>query len=79
MELAHLLAVLAVRLGPINRVLSKVGDWANAPTELVTADGAVQTRRMPASASQHHRSPRAGFGTKVLDLDEDDRRNGVVR
>ena len=41
-ELPDLLAVLAVRLGPIDRVLYKVGDWAKAPAELVTADATVR-------------------------------------
>ena len=41
-ELPDLLAVLAVRLGPVDRVLYKFGDWASAPAELLTADGAVR-------------------------------------
>jgi hypothetical protein len=41
-ELPDVLAVLAVRLGPVDRVLYKAGDWATAPAELVTADGAVR-------------------------------------
>jgi hypothetical protein len=41
-ELPDLLAVLAVRLGPVDRVLYKVGDWTRAPAKLVTADGAVR-------------------------------------
>ena len=41
-ELPDLLAVLAVRLGPVDRVLYKSSDWASAPAELVTADGAVR-------------------------------------
>lgn len=41
-ELPDLLAVLAVRLGPVDRVLYKAGDWATAPAQLVTADGAVR-------------------------------------
>lgn len=40
-ELPDLLAVLAVRLGPVDRVLYKFGDWAGAPAELRTADGVV--------------------------------------
>lgn len=40
-ELPDLLAVLAVRLGPVDRVLYKAGDWATAPAKLVTADGSV--------------------------------------
>ena len=40
--LPDLLAVLAVRLGPVDRVLYKAGDWSIAPAELVTADGAVR-------------------------------------
>jgi hypothetical protein len=31
LELPDLLAVLSVRLGPIERVIFNVGDWANAP------------------------------------------------
>lgn len=42
-ELPDLLAVLAVRLGPVERVLYKVSDWATAPAEfVVTGDGAVR-------------------------------------
>lgn len=51
-ELPDLLAVLAVRLGPVERVLYKAGDWATAPAELVTAAGAVRLdgyRRQPPS------------------------------
>lgn len=41
-ELPDLLAVLAVRLGPVARVSYKVGEWAIAPTEFVVAgDGSV--------------------------------------
>ncbi|MEI6252956.1 MAG: DUF5994 family protein [Mycobacteriaceae bacterium] len=41
-ELPDLLAVLAVRLGCVDRVLYKVSDWTTAPTEfVVTGDGAV--------------------------------------
>ena len=31
-----------MRLGPVDRVLYKFGDWASAPAELLTADGAVR-------------------------------------
>ena len=42
-ELPDLLAVLAVRLGPVDRVLYKLGDWATAPAQfVVTGDGAVR-------------------------------------
>ena len=42
-ELPDLLAVLAVRLGPVDRVLYKVGDWATAPADFVVAGhGAVR-------------------------------------
>ena len=41
-ELPDLLAVLGVRLGTVDRVLYKVADWATAPAELVTDDGAVR-------------------------------------
>ena len=36
-ELPDLLAVLSVRLGPIDRVLFKLTDWAKAPTKLPPA------------------------------------------
>ena len=35
-ELPDLLAVLSVRLGPIDRVLYKFSDWEKAPAELAT-------------------------------------------
>ncbi len=41
-ELPDLLAVLSVRLGPIDRVLYKLNDWAKAPTELATGGHAVR-------------------------------------
>ncbi|MGO9154600.1 DUF5994 family protein [Mycobacterium sp.] len=41
-ELPDLLAVLSVRLGPIDRVLYKLTDWAKAPTELTTGGHAVR-------------------------------------
>lgn len=41
-ELPDLLAVLSVRLGPIDRVVYKLNDWADAPTELATGGHAVQ-------------------------------------
>lgn len=41
-ELPDLLAVLAVRLGPVDRVLYKVGDWATATEFVVTGDGPVR-------------------------------------
>ena len=41
-ELPDLLAVLAVRLGPIDRVVYKAGDWADPPAEFVTAHAAVR-------------------------------------
>ncbi|MDR3660982.1 MAG: DUF5994 family protein [Mycobacterium sp.] len=41
-ELPDLLAVLAARLGPIERVLYKFGDWATAPAKLVTGGRAVR-------------------------------------
>ena len=40
-ELPDLLAVLSVRLGPIDRVLFKLTDWAKAPTKLATGGRAV--------------------------------------
>ena len=57
-ELPDLLAVLSVRLGPIDRVLYKLTDWAKAPTKLATGGRVVQTRRIPTPAAQHRRSPR---------------------
>ncbi|SBS78201.1 conserved hypothetical protein [uncultured Mycobacterium sp.] len=40
-ELPDLLAVLSVRLGPIDRVLYKFSDWAKAPAKFATGDRAV--------------------------------------
>jgi len=41
-ELPDLLAVLSVRLGPIDRVLYKLNDWASAPAKLETGGRAVK-------------------------------------
>ena len=41
-ELPDLLAVLSVRLGPIDRVLYKLSDWAKAPAKLATGGRAVR-------------------------------------
>ena len=41
-ELPDLLAVLSVRLGPIDRVLYKLTDWAKAPTKLTAGRRAVK-------------------------------------
>jgi Family of unknown function (DUF5994) len=41
-ELPDLLAMLAVRLGPIDRVLYKLSDWSKAPTKLATGGRAVR-------------------------------------
>ena len=41
-ELPDLLAVLSVRLGPIDRVLYKLTDWAKAPTKLAAGRRAVK-------------------------------------
>jgi hypothetical protein len=41
-ELPDLLAVLSVRLGPIDRVLYKLTDWAKAPAKLTTGGRAVK-------------------------------------
>ena len=41
-ELPDLLAVLSVRLGPIDRVLYKLSDWAKAPTKLATGGRKVR-------------------------------------
>ena len=48
-ELPDLLAVLSVRLGPIERVIFNLGDWAHAPTEF-TMDG--QPVRLGGSTGQ---------------------------
>jgi Family of unknown function (DUF5994) len=40
-ELPDVLAVLSVRLGPIDRVLYKFSDWGKAPAKLATGGGAV--------------------------------------
>jgi len=41
-ELPDLLAVLSVRLGPIDRVLYKLTDWSKAPTKLTAGRRAVK-------------------------------------
>ncbi|PND54552.1 hypothetical protein CRM90_27370 [Mycobacterium sp. ENV421] len=41
-ELPDLLAVLSVRLGPIDRVLYKLNDWAKAPTTLAANGRSVR-------------------------------------
>ena len=41
-ELPDLLAVLSVRLGPIDRVLYKLTDWAKAPTKFAAGRRAVK-------------------------------------
>lgn len=48
-ELPDLLAVLSVRLGPIERVIFNVGDWADTQTEFAMGD---QPIRLAASTSQ---------------------------
>ena len=51
-ELPDLLAVLSVRLGRIDRVLYKLGEWAEAPARLLTGGRAVRLdgyRRQPVS------------------------------
>lgn len=40
-ELPDLLAVLSVRLGPIDRVLYNVGEWGTPPTRLAVGERAV--------------------------------------
>src|SRR6478752_2792834 len=52
-ELPDLLAVLSVRVGPIDRVLYKLTDWAKAPTKL-----AAGRRVVKLDGAQHRRSPR---------------------
>jgi Family of unknown function (DUF5994) len=54
-ELPDLLAVLSVRLGPIDRVLYNLGEWAKAPRRLVSGGRAVRLdgyRRQPANTLQ---------------------------
>jgi Family of unknown function (DUF5994) len=41
-ELPDLLAVLSVRLGPMDRVLYKLTDWAKAPAKLTTGGRVVK-------------------------------------
>lgn len=41
-ELPDLLAVLSVRLGPIDRVLYNVGEWTTSPARLVIGDRSVR-------------------------------------
>lgn len=41
-ELPDLLAVLSIRLGPIDRVTYNFADWATAPTEFPTGDDMVR-------------------------------------
>ncbi len=43
-ELPDLLAVLSVRLGPIDRVTYNFADWATAPTKFPTGDDMVGLR-----------------------------------
>jgi hypothetical protein len=41
-ELPHLLAVLSVRLGPIDRVIYNLAEWVTAPRKLPTDGGVVR-------------------------------------
>lgn len=41
-ELPDLLAVLSVRLGPIDRVIYNLSDWAKAPVKLLTTGRVVR-------------------------------------
>jgi Family of unknown function (DUF5994) len=41
-ELPDLLAVLSVRLGPIDRVIYNLSEWAKAPAKLPTGGGMVR-------------------------------------
>jgi Family of unknown function (DUF5994) len=41
-EVADLLAVLSVRLGPIERVMYNLGEWAEAPTKVTIAGRVVR-------------------------------------
>ena len=61
-ELPDLLAVLSVRLGPIDRVLYKLSDWAKAPAKLATGpDGKCASGPSIRSANTVRRS-RVGGG-----------------
>lgn len=54
-ELPDLLAVLSVRLGPIDRVLYKLGEWAKAPAKLTGGERSVHLdgyRNQPANTIQ---------------------------
>ncbi|WP_232011103.1 DUF5994 family protein [Mycobacterium shigaense] len=41
-ELSNLLAVLTIRLGPIERVIYNLGDWAKTPNQVQLGGRAVQ-------------------------------------
>lgn len=41
-ELPNLLSVLVIRLGPINRVLYRIGEWSTSPRKLVINDDLVR-------------------------------------
>jgi hypothetical protein len=50
-ELPDLLAVLSVRLGPIDRVMYNLGEWKSSPTRLMSGGRSVRLdgyRRQPA-------------------------------
>jgi hypothetical protein len=52
-DLPDLLAVLSVRLGPIDRVLYNVSEWADAPGKIASGDRAVHLdgyRNQPANS-----------------------------
>jgi hypothetical protein len=54
-ELPDLLAVLSVRLGPVDRVLYNLAEWATVPRRLTTGGRAVRLdgyRRQPANTLQ---------------------------
>ncbi|WP_246398207.1 DUF5994 family protein [Mycobacterium vicinigordonae] len=46
-ELPNLLSALAIRLGPIDRVLYRTGEWSTPPRKLVIDDGVVRLEGCP--------------------------------
>jgi Family of unknown function (DUF5994) len=54
-ELPDLLAVLSVRLGPIDRVLYKLTDWAKIPAKLATGDRTVVLNSARSAGNRSHR------------------------
>ena len=58
-QLPDLLAVLSVRLGPIDRVLFNVNEWAKSTAETHHRRASGTARRISTSAGQHRRSHRS--------------------